>query len=167
MDLEPDTGYFVVLVARAFMRVAEARLRPLGLGPAHMPILVALSARGPLSQKDLARHARIEQPTAAALLQRMEAAGLITRSPDPRDRRATKVSQTQHAIALLPVALDQRAQTIGAATATLTAEEIHTLDALLARVLINLEALVDDSVSATGKTDRSCSESGRVTSSRH
>jgi MarR family transcriptional regulator for hemolysin len=145
VGLESDTGYYVVLASRAFMRVAEARLRPLGLGAAHMPVLLALTERGSLTQKELARITQIKQPTAAALLQRMEAAGLVVRTPDSRDGRATLVSLTERGRSLLPVALDQRRQAIEAATAGLSPQEVESLNSLLAHVLHNLRAMFSGS----------------------
>lgn len=145
MGLESDTGYYVVLASRAFMRVAEARLRPLGLGAAHMPVLLALTEQGSLTQKELARITQIKQPTAAALLQRMEAAGLVVRTPDSRDGRATLVSLTERGTSLLPVALDQRRQAIEAATTGLSPQEVELLNRLLAHVLVNLRAMVHGS----------------------
>lgn len=145
MELEPDTGYYVVLASRAFMRVAEARLRPLGLGAAHMPVLFALTEQGSLTQKELARITQVKQPTAAALLQRMEAAGLVVRTPDPRDGRATLVTLTERGTSLLPVALERRRQAIEAATTGLSPQEVASLHRLLAHVLVNLRAMVDGS----------------------
>jgi MarR family transcriptional regulator for hemolysin len=145
VGLESDTGYYVVLASRAFTRVAEARLRPLGLGAAHMPVLLALTEHGSLTQKELARITQVKQPTAAALLHRMEAAGLVVRTPDSRDGRATLVSLTERGTSLLPVALDQRRQAIDAATAGLSPQEVETLNLLLAHVLVNLWGLVNGS----------------------
>lgn len=146
MELPHDTGYYVTLAARAFKRVAEARMRPLGLGVAHMPVLIALSENGALTQRDIAQRTHIEQPTAAALLQRMEAAGWIERSPDPRDRRASRISLSATARAVLPKALRLRQDSIAAATAGLSAAEVEQLQDLLGRVLDNLDAMVDAQV---------------------
>ena len=71
-------------------RAGERRWRPLGLGVAHIPVLVCLAEEGALTQTEIAQRTHVEQPTAAALLQRMDKAGLLERSPDPRDRRATR-----------------------------------------------------------------------------
>lgn len=143
MDVEHDTGYWVVLASRAFMRVAEARLRPLGLGVAHIPVLTALAEEGSLTQKDLARRARIEQPTAAVLLQRMDAAGLIERSPDPHDRRSARITLSSLASGLLPQALLLRSEAIAGATEGLSAAEVGLLENLLRRVVSNLDSMVD------------------------
>lgn len=142
MDVAQDVGYFAVLISRAFMRIAEVHLRPMGLGVAQMPVLVALATEGSLTQKEIAQRAHVEQPTAAVLLQRMEAAGLIERSADPRDRRSSRIALSARASTLLPKALAQRAQVVGHATAGLSAMELETLNDLLGRVLANLEAIV-------------------------
>lgn len=143
MDIDHDTGYSVTLTARAFVRVAEARLRPLGLGVAHVPVLVALAEEGALTQREIARRTHVEQPTAAALLQRMDAAGLIERSPDPRDRRATRISLSTHAHVVLPEALHLLGQANTAATAGLSAAQIDVLHDLLWRVLANLDRMIE------------------------
>lgn len=143
MDVEHDVGYFVILVSRAFMRVAEARLRPMGLGVAQMPVLVALASKDSRTQKEIAQLANIEQPTAAVLLQRMETAGLIERSTDPHDRRSSRITLSAHASVLLPKALAQRADVVEHATAGLSASEVESLQDLLGRVLANLESMVE------------------------
>jgi DNA-binding MarR family transcriptional regulator len=139
-----DTGYFVTRTARAFMRIAEARLRPLGLGVAHMPALVSLSEEGSLTQAEIAQRIHVEQPTAAALLQRMVKAGLIDKSPDLHDRRATRLSLSARADELMPTALNLLRHVDGEATAGLSAAEIETLHDLLRRVLANLIEMIEN-----------------------
>lgn len=143
MDIDHDTGYSVTLTARAFMRVAEARLRPLGLGVAHVPVLVALAEERALTQREIAQRTRVEQPTAAALLKRMNAAGLIERSPDPRDRRSTRISLSTRAHVVLPEALGLLGHANSAATAGLSAVEVEALHDLLRRVLANLDTMIE------------------------
>ena len=143
MNIDHDTGYSVTLTARAFMRVAEARLRLIGLGVAHVPALVALAEEGSLTQREIAQRTHVEQPTAAALLQRMSAAGLIDRSPDPDDRRSTRITLSRRAHVVLPDALRLLGQANTAATAGLSAAEVEVLHDLLRRVLANLDAMIE------------------------
>lgn len=147
MAIDHDTGYTVTLTARAFMRVAEARLRPMGIGVAHIPVLVCLAEEEALTQAGIAQRIHVEQPTAAALLQRMATAGLIQRSPDPQDRRAILISLSAHARDFLPRALDLLSATNGAATTDLSAAEIEVLHGLLQRVLANLVGMIDGDLS--------------------
>lgn len=139
-----DTGYWVMLTARAFTRVAEHRLRPSGIGVAHVPLLLALAREGSLTVRQLAERARVEQPTATALVQRMGAAGLVERTPDPTDRRSVRISLSSEATHLLPEALRLRSDAVAAATRSLSAAEVHLLDDLLRRVLSALDEAVAD-----------------------
>jgi DNA-binding MarR family transcriptional regulator len=93
--------FWINYASRAIMRHFEERLRPLGFGVAYLPVVVALDQHGALSQKDLLRYARVEQPTMAALLRRMERDQLISRTPDPRDARSRQVNLTDRARQLL------------------------------------------------------------------
>ena len=76
-------GHLISLAARGFTRLSEARLKPLGFGVGHLPVLVALRDGRASTQRDLARFAKIEQPPMAQMLARMERDGLISRAPRP------------------------------------------------------------------------------------
>ena len=90
------------MAARGFARLSEARLKPLGVGVGHLPVLVALQDGQTGSQRDLARFARIEQPSMAQMLARMERDGLIRRTPDPAGGRSSQTSLTETARTRLP-----------------------------------------------------------------
>src|SRR5664279_6624817 len=104
LEVLSTPGHLVSLAARAFVRLSEARLKPLGFGVGHLPVLVALQDGQAGTQRDLARFARIEQPSMAQMLARMERDGLIRRTPDPADGRSSQVSITKIARTRLPVA---------------------------------------------------------------
>jgi MarR family transcriptional regulator for hemolysin len=72
-----------------------------GFGVSHLPVLVVLQDGRIGSQRDLARFARIEQPSMAQMLARMERDGLIQRAPDPADGRSRRISLTENALARL------------------------------------------------------------------
>jgi DNA-binding MarR family transcriptional regulator len=76
-------GHLISLAARGFARLSEARLKPLGFGVGHLPVLVALQDGRADTQRDLARFAKIEQPSMAQMLVRMERDGLIHARPTP------------------------------------------------------------------------------------
>ncbi|HEY4372403.1 MAG TPA: MarR family transcriptional regulator, partial [Burkholderiales bacterium] len=97
-------GHLISLAARGFARLSEARLKPLGFGVGHLPVLVALQNGQASSQRDLARFARIEQPSMAQMLARMERDGLIRRTPDPADGRSSQILLTEAARTRLPQA---------------------------------------------------------------
>jgi len=134
-------GHLVSLAARAFARLSEARLKPLGFGIGYLPVLVALEEGQAETQRDLARFAKIEQPSMAQLLARMERDGLIKRTPDPADGRSSRVSLTDTARARLPEACTALLQGNGEALAGFSDEEAAQFIALLNRLIENLARL--------------------------
>ena len=93
MSDQQTFGAVVNRAARLLRRLADQRLAPLGLSSGYLPVLAALRA-GPLSQKALTEWAGIEQPTMAATLARMVRDGIISREPDPDDKRSTRFALT-------------------------------------------------------------------------
>lgn len=93
-EIELSMGYMLNWGARLVRRLADRRLKALGLSAAHLPIINALAENEPMSQSALAIYASIEQPTMAATLVRMERDMLVERRPDPADRRSFLFSLT-------------------------------------------------------------------------
>ena len=140
-DVLSTPGHLVSLAARGFARLSEARLKPLGFGIGHLPVLVALRDGRASTQRDLARFARIEQPPMAQMLARMERDGLIQRTPDPADGRSSHVSLTEAAEARLPSAVATLLQGNREALSGFTDEEAAQLTALLTRLIANLDSV--------------------------
>jgi DNA-binding MarR family transcriptional regulator len=134
-------GHYFSRIARGMARVGDARLRELGFATAQLPVLTALKDGARRSQTELAQWAKVEQPTMAQLLARMERDGIIRREPDPGDRRSSLVSLTEEAISRLPAGRAILEQGNRDATRGLTEEEVDTLLDLLRRVLANVEAM--------------------------
>src|ERR1700735_5435826 len=97
LEVLSTPGHLINLAARAFSRLSEARLKPLGFGVGYVPVLAALRDNHARTQRDLARFARREQPSMAQMLARMEREGLIRRNAHPADGRASLVSLTKAA----------------------------------------------------------------------
>ena len=92
-----------------------------------------------LSQKDLALCVKIEQPSMAQLLARLERDGMIRRTPDPDDGRASLISLTRKALGILPqvdAMIDEGNQM---AVAGMSDGETRLLIDLLQRLIANLE----------------------------
>lgn len=134
-------GHFISRVHRAMTRIGDARLKELGFATAQLPVLGALHSGEKRSQTDLARLAKVEQPTMAQLLARMERDGLITREPDPDDRRSSLISLTTQARERLPAGRDILLQGNRDMTRGLSNDEVETLICLLERMLTNVESL--------------------------
>ncbi|HVV95406.1 MAG TPA: MarR family transcriptional regulator [Hyphomicrobiales bacterium] len=93
-DDDLSMGYLVHWAGRLLRRLADRKLKAIGLTSGHLPVVNALAQAEPMSQKALAEWASIEQPTMAATLARMERDGIVERRPDARDRRVALFSLT-------------------------------------------------------------------------
>ena len=136
-------GHLISLAARGFARLSEARLKPLGFGVGHLPVLVALQEGLADTQRDLARFAKIEQPSMAQLLARMERDGLILRTPDATDGRSSRIALTVAAQTRLPDACAALFEGNREALSGFTDEEAAQLVELLGRVIANLDRLAN------------------------
>ena len=139
LDVLSTPGHLISLAARGFARLSEARLKPLGFGVGHLPVLVALRDGRASTQRDLARFAKIEQPPMAQMLARMERDGLIKRAPDPADRRSSRITLTKVAEARLPDAIAVLLRGNHEVLRGFTDEEAGLLITLLTRLIANLD----------------------------
>jgi MarR family transcriptional regulator, transcriptional regulator for hemolysin len=151
-DVLSTPGHLISLAARGFARLSEARLKPLGFGVGHLPVLVALREGRASTQRDLARFAKIEQPPMAQMLARMERDGLIERIPDPTDGRMSRITLTAAAEARLPDAIAVLFRGNHEALGDFTDEEAGLLVALLRRLIANLDRLASVEASAATST---------------
>lgn len=96
-------GFVLNDVARLLRKRFEqqARISALGLTRAQSAVLANLARREGLNQAALAQILDLEPITLARLLDRLQAASLIERRPDPKDRRAHLLYLTETAYPLL------------------------------------------------------------------
>jgi MarR family transcriptional regulator, transcriptional regulator for hemolysin len=147
LDVLSTPGHLISLAARGFARLSELRLKPLGFGVGHLPVLVALRDGRASTQRDLARFAKIEQPPMAQMLARMERDGLIKRAPDPSDGRSSRIKLTKVAEARLPDAITVLLKGNRAVLRGFTDQEAGLLIALLKRLIANLDRVVSEEAS--------------------
>lgn len=141
-DPPSSVGYWINQTSRKLLKRHEARLRPSGFGMSHLPVLLALERAGTLSQKELAQVARVEQPTMAEMLARLERDGMIQRELNPHDRRGSLVSLTERSRERLPLAKAALTEGERELTEGLSLAETAQLLELLQRVRQNLETVV-------------------------
>jgi MarR family transcriptional regulator for hemolysin len=138
-DREQSAGYLVTLASRLFANMLRDRLADMQVTPAQVPIILWLHERDGLTQKDLCERARIEQPSAAEMLARMERLGLVSRTRDPDDGRRFRYHLTEMARAQV-AALEADAMAGNAvALAGVPADEAATFLSVLRRVIANLK----------------------------
>lgn len=142
-DLEAAPTFWVNHASRLLMRHFERRLRVLDFGMAYLPVVAALQEHGPLTQRQLAELARVEQPTMANLLDRMERDAVIARRPPAAGRRGAPITLSAGDEQRLPLAQAQLSAVAERALTDFSAEERAALTALLRRVVDNLERADD------------------------
>jgi DNA-binding MarR family transcriptional regulator len=96
---DPDLARSVWEIMSAFVRGNDPadelrRVLGLGRGTGRVKALVSLAA-GPLSLAELARRIGVDPPYATIIVNELLALGLLSRSPDGRDRRRKSVELTQ------------------------------------------------------------------------
>ena len=131
------------LLATAFKAARgdlQRRLEEHGVYAGQDYLLDALSEEDGLTVGALAERLRIEVPTVVKTVQRMEAAGLVRRSPDPADRRRSLVHLTERGRAVLPAVREALAAVSEQGTAGLSVEERAELLRMLAVVSENLRS---------------------------
>ena len=136
----PSLGYQVNHLARLLAQALHAKISPLGVVLGQFDQLLALYEEDGLSQSELCERVRVEQPTMANTLRRMERDGLVRRLPDPNDGRRAVVTLTERARGL-EGALSGAARSVNSeATTGITDGELAAFMATLARIIGNLEA---------------------------
>ena len=96
-------GFLVTGLSRLVRAEFDRRIGDAGLGltPGEARALVHAARSGLVRQTVIAEGMGIEAMTLTAYLDRLEARGLVTREPDPADRRAKLVQLTAAADAVL------------------------------------------------------------------
>lgn len=87
----------VVVTANLLAKEGERLVGPFGITEAQFNVLMLLrhqSEGGALDQTALGRMLVVNRSNVTGLVDRMEKAGLVVRSPDPSDRRVKRVSLT-------------------------------------------------------------------------
>lgn len=132
-------SFLIKQVSRELSRLAETQLRPLGLGMASLPVLEAVRQGKATTQAELARLLRVEQPSMAQTLARLERDQLIRRSPDPHHPRAQRIELTLLALQRLPQAREILNEGNTRMLADFSVDETMRLTSFLQRLSANLD----------------------------
>lgn len=136
-ERETSVGYMTNWAARLFVRAIERRLAGGNAGP--MPVFLALQDGRAMTQTALAQQASVEQPTMAKTLARMERDGLVSRTPDPNDKRSALVRLTDLGRIRADQAFDSAIEVNCIAAGALSKAELATYLSLAARIVAALE----------------------------
>jgi DNA-binding MarR family transcriptional regulator len=116
--------------------------RASGLGPGWFDLLAALRRTGApyaLNPTELIRTTMLSSGGMTKRIDRLSAAGLVERLPDPSDRRGTLIRLTAAGLAAIDEALPAHVASEERLLAPLTAPERRSLDRLLRKLVAHLD----------------------------
>lgn len=128
-------------VSRRMRRVYNQLFRDAGVSAPQAGALVFLSRYGQQTQNELAGRLELGKAATAALLSRMEKAGLVVRVVGANDRREREIHLTQKAMRIV-AKIDHLAVGLGLRLREgTTAEERHNAAQVMIRMKQNLQVL--------------------------
>jgi DNA-binding MarR family transcriptional regulator len=133
------TGSELLTIVARLNRLASQRIR-LPLPWAQARLLGTIEDRDSARISELADLDHCSQPTMTLQVRRLEAAGLVTRAPDPEDARAVRISITPEGSAMLAQVRADRAAVLDPYIETLSDADRRVLGAAVGA----LQRLVDD-----------------------
>lgn len=146
-------AYLVGILSRLFNQALSARLSPHNASPAQLPVLLSLWQKDGQTQSELCRRMRIEQPTLANTLKRMERDKLVRKTADTNDRRQTIIKLTQRGRDLKPVLTQSALDVHSTAMKGITESGIETFLMMITKIISNLDndlsespLVLDDSI---------------------
>ncbi|MBO1335232.1 MarR family winged helix-turn-helix transcriptional regulator [Streptomyces sp. VRA16 Mangrove soil] len=132
-------------VARLHRIAAGRLLRGAGLYPGQEFVMMHLWDKGPVRQSELIKAVELDPSTVTKMLQRLEQAGHVRRSPDPDDRRAVRVEATEKSCGLL--------EEVAAAWVTLEERTLTGLSASEQAEFVRLLGMVEGNLCAEAAQD--------------
>jgi DNA-binding MarR family transcriptional regulator len=122
-ELAPRLRWAITRMARRLRQEAGV-----DLGPSQVAALATIERHGPLSPSEVAKLERIKRPTATRIVHHLETAGLVERIRDPQDGRASILSATPDAKALLKRLRARKTAYLARRLAVMDAEDRRTLE---------------------------------------
>lgn len=134
-ELTSEVAELLHGVTHRMRRATGQELEPLGVTWAQVRALRTLHRCGrPIRMSELATRLRIARRSATSVVDELAERGLVTRLPDPSDRRAVAVDVTPQGAALLAELDHRRRDAAARLTSTLSQRELTTLRNLLRRL---------------------------------
>lgn len=137
--LSERVGFLFAKLHHKLSTRAASGLRDAGLGLAgmHMGALSVIEAAGPMSQQELGELIKKDRTSIVAIVDELEAEGLLERHRNPRDRRAYALKPTEKGLDWLRRAQPVIAEAEDDMLAMLDPQEREILLELLQRVLFS------------------------------
>jgi len=126
-------------IARILHSRNDSRFQELGLQKGQFVFLTRLCENPGVSVVRLARLARVDQTTATKAVQKLEAAGYVTRIPSKEDKRSQTLWATDRAGEAYNLIVEAENLDLAEGLGTFSETEKRTFLSLLERVRMNLE----------------------------
>lgn len=133
----------IMVTADLLAKEGERMVGPFGITEAQFNVLMLLryqSEGGEMDQTTLGRMLVVNRSNVTGLVDRMERAGWVVRTPDPGDRRVKQVSLTPAGVSVLEKAEAVYLQRVQAVVGSLTTAQRSTLAKLLGRLRATLNS---------------------------
>jgi DNA-binding MarR family transcriptional regulator len=144
-DLDATAKHITGRIIRlaALLQAAYANVfAPLGLNEGDYGVLATLRRAGApyrLTPTDLARHQMMTSGGMTAALDRLERKGLVTRLPNPNDRRGSLIELTAEGRNVINTAMELHVDAESRFVHVLSAAERKTLEQLLRKLVLSVE----------------------------
>ena len=139
--LPPDCPYYLIsrasLSATSVLKKGLIRTGASNIKPAYLGVLLSLWSEDNLKASELGRRAGLEPSSMTGLLDRMERDGLLERTPDPMDRRASRICLTKSGIESEKGSMEAVNVLLDKVFADISEKDIETTKSVLRKVLAN------------------------------
>lgn len=141
MGFESDKsiGFLIAKARNILKNEFEKELKPYSLSYAHRVILIRLSEKEGLTQKELAQDTYFEQSNLTLMLDKLELKGLVKRSAKENDRRAYIVTITPEGKKLRDTLVQMGEDVMDRALKGLNGEQKEALSHMLQMIYENLK----------------------------
>jgi len=116
----------------------------LGLTGSQWRVIVALSVKEGMTQKEIADMIFLETPTLVPVIDKMEKNGLLERRPDPIDRRNNKIFLTKKSKALIAPVIDFILKFRKIITKNVSAKDLETTKEVLRKITKNANSRYEE-----------------------
>jgi DNA-binding MarR family transcriptional regulator len=125
--IPPDLAFLLTRACSRFSRMAIRRA-DVDVSSVAWRITSMLDELGPMRLSEIALRENVARPTSTATIQRLEEAGIVSRTPDPTDARSRLVSLTEVGREHLTVWRSRLSEGASDLLGDLPAEDVATLE---------------------------------------
>ena len=129
--------------AKAWEKAADIELRErFGLIGAKWKIIVILSIKEGVTQKQIADMAFVEAPTLVPVIDKMETEGYVTRESDPKDRRNNLIFMTKKSKEIVDPIIDCILEIRNMGLDKISNKDMETAKKVLSQIMTNTEKFI-------------------------